>query len=193
MGQLRNLFAIIGLVVAISGGYAYSKLAPILSEFDPGYMKMYTEFAGKLLTTKDPGMAMMWSVPVEDPDLTPEDVIDSLKSLAAAKNFLFVGEAPFYKQVQAVTGEPYRFITFLSFCDARVGKMMADYKDAYTGFMPCRISVVEDKQGKLWLFSMNLDMMIYGGKKLPEELRAEALRVSGVIQSMMQGAAKGEF
>jgi hypothetical protein len=193
MGLLRTVLALVGLVVIIGGGYGYVKVAPILSEFDPGYMKMYTEFAAKLLDTKDPGEAMMWSVPVEDPDLSPDDVIDSLKSLAAAENFLFVGEAPFYKQVQAITGEPYRFISFLSFCDARVGKMMADYRDAYTGFMPCRISVVEDREGKLWLHSMNLDMMIYGGKQLPAELRSEALRVSGIIQNIMAGAAKGEF
>ncbi|MBF0448218.1 MAG: DUF302 domain-containing protein [Magnetococcales bacterium] len=193
MGLIRALLTIIGLIAVVGGGYGYVKLSPVLSQFDPGYMKMYSEFADRLLTTKDPGEAMMWAVPVEDPELKPEDVIESLKSLAAAKNFMFVGEAPFYKQVQAITGEPYRFISFLSFCDARVGKMMADYRDAYTGFMPCRISVVEDKQGKLWLYSMNLDMMIYGGKKLPDDLRKEALRVSDVIQSIMQGAAKGEF
>ncbi len=193
MALIRNLLAVLGLLVLLGGGVAFAKLAPVLAEFDPGYMKMYTEFATKLLETKDPGEAMMWSVPVEDPDLTPEDVKDSLKSLASARNFLFVGEAPFYKQVQAITGKPYRHVTFLSFCDAAVGKMMADYRDAYTGFMPCRIALVEDKNGKLWMHSMNLDMMIYGGKKLPPDLRKEALRVSSVIQEMMAGAAKGEF
>ncbi|MBF0381910.1 MAG: DUF302 domain-containing protein [Magnetococcales bacterium] len=193
MSIIRTLLAAVGLVVIVGGGYAYSQIAPILAEFDPGYMKMYKEFATKLLTTKDPGEAMMWAVPVEDPDLTPDDVMDSLKSIASSENFLFVGAAPFYKQVQAQTGEDYRHITFLSFCDARVGKMMADYRDAYTGFMPCRIALVEDKHGKLWLYSMNLDMMIYGGKKLPPELRKEALRVSGVLQKMMKGAAQGEF
>jgi uncharacterized protein (DUF302 family) len=193
MSLIRTLLAAVGFVVVIGGGYGYMQLAPILAEFDPGYMKMYTEFATKLLTTKDPGEAMMWAVPVEDPDLTPDDVIDSLKSIASSENFLFVGAAPFYKQVKAQTGKDYRHITFLSFCDARVGKMMADYRDAYTGFMPCRISLVEDKEGKLWMYSMNLDMMIYGGKKLPPELRKEALRVSGVLQKMMNGAAKGEF
>ena len=193
MGLFRNLLAVLGLCVLVGGGYGYAKVGPILAEFDPGYMKMYTEFATKLLTTMDPGEAMMWSVPVEDPSLTPEDVKESLKSLASARDFLFVGEAPFYKQVQAITGQPYRHISFMSFCDAQVGKMMAEYRDAYTGFMPCRISVVEDKDGKLWMHSMNLDMMIYGGRKLPPELRKEALRVSKVIQEMMQGAAKGEF
>ena len=193
MTLLRNLFASIGLIVLLAMGYGYAKMAPILADFDPGYMEMYTEFATKLLETKDPGEAMMWAVPVENPDLTAEDVKESLKSLASAKNFLFVGESPFYKQVQAITGEKYRHISFMSFCDARVGKMMADYRDAYTGFMPCRISVVEDKSGKLWLYSMNLDMMIYGGRRLPDNLREEALRVRQVIWDIMHGAAQGEF
>ena len=193
MALFRNLFAVIGLAVVLGAGFGYAKVGPILAEFDSGYMEMYTDFASKLLTTMDPGEAMMWAVPVEDPDLTAEDVKESLKSLASSRDFLFVGEAPFYKQVQAITGEKYRHISFMSFCDARVGKMMADYRDAYTGFMPCRISVVEDKSGKLWLYSMNLDMMIYGGRRLPDELRKEAIRVRNVIWEVMQGAAQGEF
>ena len=192
MALFKNIFALIGVVVLLGGGYGYTKMAPIMAEFDPGYMEMYYDFATKLLETKDPGEAMMWAVPVDE-DISAEDVKESLKSLASARNFLFVGEAPFYKQVEAITGEKYRHISFMSFCDAMVGKMMADYRDAYTGFMPCRISVVEDKSGKLWLYSMNLDMMIHGGRRLPDDLRKEAIRVRNVIQEIMHGAAKGEF
>lgn len=193
MAIIRNILAALGLATLLGFGYAFVRLAPIMAEFDPGYMEIYQAFATKLLTTKDPGEAMMWAVPVEDPALKVEDVKESLKSLAVQNNFLYVGESAFYKQVEAVTGQPYRHIAFLSFCDAKVGKMMADYRDAYTGFMPCRISVVQDKNGKLWLYSMNLDMMIHGGKKLPDELRSEALRVRNVIWKMLHGAAKGEF
>ncbi|MEO5333518.1 MAG: DUF302 domain-containing protein [Magnetococcus sp. YQC-5] len=193
MGVIRNILAVLGLLVVVGGGVGMAKMAPILSQMDPGYKEMYWEFAGNLLETLDPGLAMTWKVPVENPSLTPEDVKESLKSLASANNFLFVGEAAFYKQVEAVTGQPYRHIEFLSFCDAKVGKMMADYQDAYTAFMPCRIALVRDKQGKLWLYSMNLDMMIHGGKQLPPELRKEALRIRDVIKNLMAGAAKGEF
>ncbi|WP_130472025.1 DUF302 domain-containing protein [Candidatus Magnetaquicoccus inordinatus] len=193
MSLFKNLLALIGLAVLIGAGYGYSKLAPIMAEFDPGYMKIYTEFATALLKTRDPGEAMMWAVPVEDSKLTVDEVKDSLKSLASARNFLFVGEAPFYKQVEAVTGQKSRHISFLSFCDVMVGKMMADYRDAYTGFMPCRVAVVEDKSGKIWLYTMNLDMMIHGGRRLPEDLRKEALRIRNVIWEIVNGAAKGEF
>ncbi|MBF0126241.1 MAG: DUF302 domain-containing protein [Magnetococcales bacterium] len=193
MGFIRNILAVLGLVVVLAGGYGYAKMSPILAQLDPGYREMYMDFATRLLETLDPGEAMTWSVPVENPDLSPDDVKESLKSLASANNFLFVGEAKFYKQVEAITNQPYRHVEFLSFCDAKVGKMMADYRDAYTAFMPCRIALVRDQKGKLWLHSMNLDMMIHGGRQLPPELRKEALRIRDVIKKLMAGAAKGEF
>lgn len=193
MKSIRNVLAMLGLAVFVGGGYLAFKAWPILAEFDPDAVKIYTDFAKKLLETKDPGQAMMWVVPVQDDSLTPEDVKYSLQSLATARNFLFVGESRFSKAVEEKTGKPYRHISFMSFCDALVGKMMADYRDAYTGFMPCRIAVVEDKHGKLLLYTMNLDMLIHGGRMLPPELRKEATRVRNIVLEIMQGAAAGEF
>jgi uncharacterized protein (DUF302 family) len=192
MAVIKNILALIGLLFLIAAGYLFFRAWPAVSEFDPGFADVYAEFADRLIETKDPGVAMMWAEPVEE-GLTTDDVIESLKSIATEHNFLFVGESPFYKQVEAVTGEPYRYANFLSFCDARVGKMMADYRDAYTGFMPCRIALIEDKSGRLWLYSMNLDLMIYGGKALPPELKESAIKVRDTIKAMMEGAAKGEF
>ncbi|CAK0764873.1 DUF302 domain-containing protein [Gammaproteobacteria bacterium] len=192
MQFIKNILTIIGLIVVILGAAVYLKANELLSEFDAGVIPAYTDFAKTLLVTRDPGSAMVLAVPVKE-GISIDEVKESLKSLANSRNFLFVGEAPFYKQVEAITGKPYRHIEFLSFCDARVGKMMADYNDAYTAFMPCRISVVQDKNGKLWLYTMRLDLMIHGGKPLPGELRKEALRVWGVIQEIMRAAAVGDF
>ncbi|MBF0135591.1 MAG: DUF302 domain-containing protein [Magnetococcus sp. DMHC-1] len=194
MAVIRNLLALLGLVVLIAGGVGYAVVAPVLGEFDPQFMGVYAQFAEKLLATKDPGSTMVYSVPVKE-GISVEEVKDSLQSLAAEKKFLYVGEAPFYKQVQSMTGKPYRHITFMSFCDSAVGKMMADYNDVYTAFMPCRIAVVEDKNkpGKYWLHTMSLDMMIHGGKELPPELKKEAQRIWETMQSIMNGAANGKF
>lgn len=192
MKLIRNFLALIGLIVVIGGGAGYFKVQSLLSEFDVGIIPTYLDFAKTLFETRDPGNAMTLSVPVKD-GISIDEVKESLKSLANSRNFLFVGEAPFYKQVEAVTGKPYRHIEFLSFCDARVGKMMADYNNVYTAFMPCRISLVQDQNGKLWLYTMRLDLMIHGGKPLPSELRKEALRVWSVIQEIMKAAAEGDF
>jgi len=192
MKLIRNVLALIGLVALLAVGYGYYRLAPALTQFDPGFISTYGEFVNKLLESGDPGESMMWAVQVAE-DLSPEDVIDSMKSLATERNFLFVGESPFYKQIKAITGEDYRYVNFLSFCDARVGKRMLEYRDQYSGFMPCRIALVEDKDGRLWLYSMNLDIMIHGGKRLPDDLKADATRVRDTIKEIMEGAAAGEF
>jgi hypothetical protein len=116
-----------------------------------------------------------------------------LKSLAVQHNILFVGEAPFYKQVEAVTGKPYRFVSFYSFCDANVGVKMLEYNTAYSAFMPCRISLVEDDEGRLWLHMMDLDMFIHGGKPLPADVKAGAIHVRDSLEKILAGAASGEF
>ncbi len=192
MTFIRNILALIGLLSLIVIGIAFATLSGKLRDFDPDYARVYQEFGERLLETGDPGIAMMWKVPVVE-GLEPEDIIESLKSLASERNMLFVGESPFYKQVEAMTGDSYRYINFLSFCSARVGKMMLDYQDPYSGFMPCRIALVEDKQGKFWLYSMNLDLMIHGGKQLPPQLKEGALQVRRNLREMMEGAAAGEF
>jgi uncharacterized protein (DUF302 family) len=192
MALIRNLLALIGFLTLIAVGVGYASFSDKLAEFDPEFTQVYQEFAQRLLETGDPGVAMMWSRQVAE-GLEPEDVIESLKSLAASRNMLFVGESPFYKQVEAMTGEQYRYTNFLSFCSAKVGKLMLEYQDQYSGFMPCRIALVEDRQGRLWLYSMNLDLMIHGGKQLPPELKEGALLVRKNILEMMNGAAAGEF
>jgi len=192
MRLIRNLLALIGLVAMLAVVAVAVRLGPRLAEFDSRFLVVYQEFAGKLLETGDPGVSMMWSVPVEE-GLTAGEVVESMKSIAVSRSFLFVGESPFYKQVRAITGEDYRYVNILSFCDARVGKKMLEYRDHYSGFIPCRIALVEDKNGRLWLYTMNLDLMIHGGKELPADLKADAIRVRETIKAIMEDAAKGEF
>lgn len=192
MKFIRNLLALVGLAAIVLGAWAYLRFAPELAKLSPGAVGIYTNFANQVMETGDPAMAMMWKAEVAE-GMKPDDVIDAMKSLATEHNFLFVGESPLYKQIEAITGEKYRYVNFLSFCDARIGGQMLDYHNEYSGFMPCRIALIEDKDGKLWLYSMNLDLMIHGGRPLPPELHASAVKVRDTIKAIMDGAAKGQF
>ncbi len=192
MKLIRNLLAVIGLLAIIAITIVLVRVGPSLAEFDPEFPAVYREFAARLLQTGDPGVAMMWAVPVQE-GLSPDEVIESMKSIAVSRNFLFVGESPFSKQIEAITGEPYRYVNFLSFCDAQVGRQMLEYRNEYSGFMPCRIALVEDNDGRLTLYSMNLDMMIHGGRKLPDELKASSIQVRDTILAIMEGGAAGEL
>jgi hypothetical protein len=53
--------------------------------------------------------------------------------------------------------------------------------------------MIKDKEGKYNLYSLNMDMMIYGGKTLPPELHAEATKVQEIITDIMKSGAAGDF
>ena len=192
MRILKNLLALIGLLTVIGGAVLFYNVWSATKNFDPGAFTLYQEFIGKLMKTGDLADAFVWAVPVEE-GVAVEDVKESMKSLAVERNFLFVNESPFYKQVKAVTGEDFRHVAFMQFCDVRVGMQMLAYNNAYSAFMPCVISVVEDENGKIWLYAMNMDFLIHGAKELPPDLKEQAIKVRRTMREMMEGAASGEF
>ncbi|MEN8130448.1 MAG: DUF302 domain-containing protein [Pseudomonadota bacterium] len=192
MRILKSILMLIGLVTVVAGSVLFYNIWSATKNFDPDAFSLYTEFVGKLLKTQDLADAFVWEVPVED-GIEAEEVKESLKSLAVARNFLFVNDSPFYKQVKAVTGQDFRHVSFMQFCDVKVGMKMLAYNNAYSAFMPCVISVVEDESGKVWLYSMNMDFLIHGAKELPPDLKQEAIKVRRIMREIMEGAATGEF
>ena len=189
---LRNLLALIGIAALAALGVGYAKVQSVVGQLDPGAMATFSAAGARYMESLDPGVAMVKTIPVKE-GLSPEDVVESMKSLAVQHGMLFVGESPFYKQVEAVTGKPFRFVAFYSFCDAMVGVKMIDYNPAYSAFMPCRISLVEDPEGRLTLHMMELDLMIHGGRPLPPEVKEGAIRVRDALDKILKGAASGEF
>ena len=52
---------------------------------------------------------------------------------------------------------------------------------------------MEDKECRLGLHMMDLDLMIHGGKPLPPEVKEGAIRVRDALDKVLTGAANGEF
>jgi uncharacterized protein (DUF302 family) len=192
---LRNLFALVGVVVFAACIYAAVKFGPALEafqSFDEKASDVYGEMIVKLLETGNSAEATVWKVAVED-DLTVEDVEETMKFVANEHNIKNVGELPLSGQIEAMTGEPYRFLKIYMFCNALTASKMLEHNDAYSAYLPCRISLVEDKTGKLHLYSLNMDAMIHGGRPLPKELKEEAENVKKIILDIMNRGATGEF
>lgn len=195
MGIIRNLLALIGLAAVIGGIVAYPQVSSVmnrLNEFDDGAIQAYKDLANNLLEAGDAAEAMVWKVKVEE-GLTTADVEQSMKLVANEHNIKNVGELPLYKEVAAMQGEDYRFVKIYMFCNALTAAQMMDYNDAYSAFLPCRVSLVEDKSGQLWIYSLNMDMMIHGGKPLPPALKKEAMGVKEIILDIMNRGAIGDF
>jgi len=192
MKIIRNVLAVVGLIAIVASAFASYKVVALESEFNQEAPSVYMKFFNRLLASKDPGVSLDYAVPVKA-GISHDELRKSLINLAKQDNVLYTGEHPFYKQIEARTGKPYRYINFLSFCHPHSGQMVLDYQDAYSSFMPSRIAIVEDKAGKLWLHTMRLDLVIYGGKPLSPELKKQALKVWDTTRDMMDRAAVGDF
>jgi len=192
---LRNLLAIVGLVAVIAGGYAMVKLQPAfnaINEFEDNAVDVFKDMGVKLIETGNMAEASVWKIAVAE-GLTAADVEQTMKFVANEHNFKNVGEMPLYKEVEAMSGESYRYVKIFMFCNALTASRMLDYNDAFSSYLPCRITLIEDQEGKLWLYTLNMDGMIYGGKPLPAELKEEAENVKEIILDIMNRGATGEF
>ncbi|MGF1548060.1 MAG: DUF302 domain-containing protein [Thiotrichales bacterium] len=191
MGLIRNLLALIGLVV-VAGVIYLLVLAGGVPSFDARAGVTYWEMAKSVLATGNAAEATVWKIPVKD-GLTAENVEEVMSFVANEHNIKNVGELPLYKEVEAISGQPYRFLKMYMYCNPMTAAIMVDHSDAYSAYLPCRISLVEDKTGKLWLYTLNMDLMIHGGTELPPELKAEAINVKDTMLDIMNRAANGEF
>ena len=195
MNAIRNILAIIGVLSVVVIVYLAIQLQPYYAafqSFDSKALETYKEMATKLLESGNAAEATIWKQQVAD-GLKVEDVEDVMKSVASELNIKDVGQLPLSKQVEAMTGQKQRFLKIYMYCNPLTAAKMVDYSDAYSAYLPCRLSLVEDKQGKLWIYALNMDMMIHGGTTLPDDLKTEAERVRTVIKNIMNRAAKGEF
>lgn len=155
----------------------------------PTYMDLYSNFVD---SGGDLGAATVWRVKVKK-GVTTSDIGDAFKSAALGTGLLDVGQMPLSKEIEARSGVKQRYLHIYQFCNPLTARQAADFSPYFTAYLPCRISVVEDENGELWLYSLNMDMFVHGGKAMPEPFKTEAIKVRDTIWKMMQAGANGEF
>jgi len=104
-----------------------------------------------------------------------------------------VGFMPLSEEIAARTGEEQRYLAIHQYCNPITARAAVDFSPYFSAYLPCRIAVVEDEEGVLWLYSLNMDMFVHGGRNMPPGFKEEALKVRDTIWKMMEMAAKGEF
>ena len=198
---LWNLLALVGLALvagviwfAVSFDFGLQNFKDLgnLSSFDKNAPTVYADMFKSLAETGNGAEATVWKIPVAE-DLGVEDVEQTMRFVANEHNIKNVGELPLSEQVAVMTGEEQRFLKIYMFCNPLTAAKMLEFSDAYSAYLPCRISLVEDKSGKLWIYSLNMDMMIHGGEKLPPDLFDEANEVKDIILDIMNRGAEGDF
>jgi uncharacterized protein (DUF302 family) len=139
----------------------------------------------------DIAVATTWERKVKA-GITAADIEHILKQVAVERNMKEVGTLPLSKELEARLGTRQKHLTVYSFCTPTTARRMVDFSPHMAAYLPCRITVVEQDDG-LWLYTLNMDMMVKMGRKLPSPLKEEAMAVRNTIFEMMERASKGEF
>ncbi len=154
--------------------------------------EVYMKMANTLLDTGDITMATIVRDEV-DPELSIEDIEEAMSSVATELQIKEVGMLPLSEQVELQLGEKQRFLKIYQYCKPTTAMTMVDHSDAFSAYLPCRIALIEDQNGKKWLYSLDMDMMIYGGAPLPADLYELALQVKDTITAIQKAGASGDF
>lgn len=192
---IRNILAILGAIavgLAVWKGPSLYQYKVAFDGFDDKAFETYKGMVDRLVETGNGAAATVWSAKVAE-GLTFEEVDESIKQVAIDRNIRGVGELPLGDQVSAMNGVPWRKLNIYLYCNPLTAAKMIEHDLAYAAYLPCRVSLVEDETGQLWIYTLDMDMMIYGGKTLPPELLKEALEVKDIMQDILTRAAEGDF
>lgn len=209
---MRTLPLLLALLFAAAGACAqtpekYTAPAPGIKPFTPNTMMneitpearkraMQSSFGLSPFSLRDLVNLVTYKLPAK-PGLAYDDVVASLKQRANKLNFKLVGVNAIYKDVEAITGKPTPRVEVFNFCDALVAREVLDHSLEFIVFFPCRIAVVEDAQGKVWLVMLDWDVswldQAPNPNKLPDSLYQNARRIRQTLEEVMRAGANGEL
>ena len=120
-----------------------------------------------------------------------QDAVDAMLSKAVELNMKLVGQQNVGQELKN-RGVESPELQIFQFCNPEDAIKMVKFNTIYAAYMPCRIALVEDNEGKHWLEMLNLDMII-NAYPLPPELQAIAITVNGTMLSILTAGATGVF
>ena len=189
--MLKNILSAIGAIALVAIVYmliSFGGMMSKVSSLHPDAMGHYMTMFEKVLETGNSAEAMIRKVRIND-DVSTEDAIDTMRSIAEENNFLVVGDAKMSIKSSITAPDGKRYIRILSFCAPSIAEEFIGYSESFGAFMPCRILIVEDDEGNRWLYTMAMELMLYGGKPLPDDMLKMAEQVRGLMYGMMDAAA----
>lgn len=195
MPVLKNMFAVFGVIslvlMILAGSWAFNALQ-WADDFDAHAGTFYSDIIKRIVASRSGVEALVTRVPVQ-PGIDVEQVDESIRNIANELNIKTVGELPLSEEVESMSGTRFRYIKIYLLCNAMTAASLLNYDDAFSSYLPCRITLLEDRTGHLWLYTMNMDLIIHGGRPLPPALKAEAEKIRDSLDDIMQRAARGDF
>jgi len=192
--MVKNILAFIGtiaIIAIIAIGAKFGGMASKVSQLDPGAMPAYMKMFNTVLETGDAAKAMVQEYKV-DKDVSNEEVGESVKALVENNNMRLTGDVKMFTKEDAKADE-VKHARIFSMCSLPIAKKFLNFSHQFGGFMPCRIMLVEMGNGDRFLYTMDLTLMIHGGKTLPPAMLKLAKKVQAAMEGISAKAAEGDF
>ena len=198
MNFLRNLFSLIGLLVVGGIIFAFVKfdLGPRVgqvmkldSQALPEYMKMFD----KVLETGDPAKGMIRKKLMIIPEGVSkaeafENALEAMDEVAEEYGMVLVDNKTMPREGKLFK-DGGKLTHIRSYCSPYIADKFLDFSGEFIGFMPCRVGVIEDTKGDIWIYTMSLELMINGGYPLPDDLLELANEVRSGMYGMLEAGA----
>jgi uncharacterized protein (DUF302 family) len=139
----------------------------------------------------DIAVATTWERKVQ-PGVTVADIEAVFDQISVERNMRSVGELPLSKELESRSGKKEKFLKVYSYCSPTIAREMVDFSPHMAAYLPCRLTVVEKEDG-LWIYTLNMDMMVKMGRKLPSPLKEHAWSVRETLYQMIERGSKGQF
>lgn len=184
----QSSFAALSVMLALSGCTTLGVVAHTEAGAGAEAGRMFSRWVD---SDGDVAVAASWSRKVRA-GVSVAEIEEAFAGVAVEDNVRPVGELFVSGELAARSGKPERFLKVYSYCDPATARLMVDFSPAMAAFLPCRVTVVEQPDG-LWIYTMNMDMLVKLGRPMPPATRAAVLRVRGTLLKMLERGAAGEF
>lgn len=193
MGFIKAILMLIGALVVAGLLFAGVKFGGSVSKLDSEALPLYMNMFGTVLKTGNSADGMVRLAKVS-PDVTNDDIKDTIESVAGDGNMQLVGDVTMFDGTPLRAGGPKtKYTRIFSICSRPIASKFLNYSMAYGAFMPCRIMLREDENGDRWLITMDMGLMIHGGAPLPPDMLKMAEQVRTTLYTAQDKAAKGDF
>ena len=197
MKFLKGIFTLIGIIVVMGLAFIMVKHGSSLTKMNNKALSLYMKMADNVLTTGNPakGMVIKRKLVIENGKTKMEAIENAIEIMdEVGENYGLekVDEKTIPRKLLNKNGEKV-YTHIRSYCSPTLADILLSHSGEFVGFMPCRVGIVEDKNGDVWLYTMALEMIISGGHTLPPELLEHASNVKDAMVSMIEKGAAGEI
>lgn len=122
--------------------------------------------------------------------ITPEAAANAMIKKAADISLKFVGRQRIFQQLRK-RGITSGHLEVFQSCDLDDAHGLVKLNPIFAAFLPCRISMVEGPDGRIWLMTFNLDMIINKQMLTPQQAEI-AIRVNQNMMKVLVAGATGK-